>query len=87
MSPIEELFQLVARKNMSLLSRPAPHGKWRMSITWPEKANMTNAKSGNSVMDMDVCNIDACSPEQAAIQTLETVKKRLEDFERRGIYQ
>ena len=86
MTTIEELYYLTARKGMNITSKPAPNGGHRIHVTWPGKGELRNAKF-NSRTDLEICCVDSSSPELAAADTLRIVKTRLEDFERRKIYQ
>ena len=82
MSPIEELFQLVTSKGMSLISKKAGHDRWMMILTWPGKASIGGARM-ISTCEMEVCTVVADTPAACAFETLDRAKKRIAELEKK----
>ena len=80
MTAFEEIFQMTSRLGLSTISKRAPHGRWRISIWLPEGANIAGANSNNGTCDLSICEVDADTPEQAAMQALARLKERLKDL-------
>ncbi len=79
MTAFEEIFQITARLGLSMTSKRAPHGRWRIDIWLPNGASIRGAKL-KSTCDLSICEVDADNPEQAAKEALERLKKRLEEL-------
>ena len=77
MTAFEELFQMTTKLGLSTISRPAPHRKWRISVSRPDGAKLTGARA-SAIVEMSLCEIDADTPEQAAVLAVEKLKDRFQ---------
>ncbi len=61
---IEELFELTSSHGLTLVSKAAPHGRWRINVLVPDGARLQSSKKGGTC-DKELCSVDAETPLQA----------------------
>ena len=77
MTAFEEICQITTKLGLSMISKSAPHGRWRIDILLPEGANITGTKGSGDGSDLSICEVDADTPEEAFITAATSLKERL----------
>lgn len=75
MTAFEEIFQMGARLGLSIISKPAPHKRWRIIASLPCGATISGSLS-HAQSDLVLSEVDANTPQEAAEMTLKILNKR-----------